>query len=289
MRSTAFCPGHLTGFFQVKEHQDIERTGSRGAGICLSMGATTTVTTTRGKGKVDVLINGAKDAAPVSRQAIAMLVDSPEHDISVETHLDLPMGQGFGMSAAGALSTALAICEMMGQDFEYAVRAAHQAEVIHRAGLGDVAALSRGGITFRRKEGLPPFGRVERIGKDIPIVVAVVGPEIHTSIILGNEKMRRRIDHVGEQCVTSLESAPSLANFFRLSREFACMTGLMTQEVENALEPIDHLGPGSMVMLGNSVFASGEVEKEFELLSERYPAHMVRVDWLGPRVIESTR
>jgi pantoate kinase len=289
MRSMAFCPGHLTGFFQVREHLDIDSTGSRGAGICLTMGATTKVTATRGRGRIEVLVNGIRDQAPVTRQAMAMLMDSPEHDIKVETRLDLPMRQGFGMSAAGALSTALAITDIMGLDFDDALRAAHHAEVLHRAGLGDVMAMSRGGITFRRREGLPPHGVVERLGKDIPLVIAIVGPEILTSSVLEDREMAERVDVVGGQCISSLESSPSLANFFRLCEEFARRTGLMTLEVENALESIVGLGPGSMVMLGNSIFASGEVEEEYQVLSHRYDAHRVGIDWQGPRVVDSDR
>jgi len=288
MRSTAFCPGHLTGFFQVREHEEIDRTGSRGAGICVSLGATTTVTASRGRGKIDVRINGQADPAPVTRQAIAMLMDSPEHDLMVETHLELPMRQGFGMSAAGAFSTALAICEMMGHEFDDAMRATHQAEILHRTGLGDVAALSRGGITFRRREGIPPHGRIDRIGNDIPLAIAVVGPEILTASVLGDEVIRGRIDRIGGECVSSLEASPSLANFFRLSMEFSARTGLMTAHVENALESIRDLGSGSMVMLGNSIFASGNVDRELDILVERYDAHRVSIDWQGPRVVNST-
>jgi pantoate kinase len=289
MRAKAFCPGHITGFFQICEHDDIDRTGSRGAGICISLGATSTIKATRGNGKLEVIINGKRDSAPVTRQALAMLVDAPEYDMSVETQLDLPMRQGFGMSAAGTMTAALALCEIMGYDFENAIRATHHAEVLHRTGLGDVAALSRGGITFRTREGIPPFGKVDRINKDIELAIAVVGPEISTSKILGDPDMRDRVNKVGKECVSNLERSPSLANFFRLCGEFSMRTGLITPEVENALESISGMGPAGMVMLGNSVFASGDVDGEIEALSERWVSHKVNVDWQGPRILESGR
>ncbi|NYT11078.1 MAG: hypothetical protein GKC03_00830 [Methanomassiliicoccales archaeon] len=289
MKAKAFCPGHITGFFQICEHDDVDKTGSRGAGICLSRGATSTIKASKGKGKLEVRINGKRDSAPVTRQALAMLVDVPEYDITVETQLELPMKQGFGMSAAGTLSAALALCEIMGYDFEDALKAAHHAEVLHRTGLGDVAALSKGGITFRKREGLPPFGRIDRINKDIELAIAVVGPEISTSNILGDPDMRERINLVGEECVSNLEKSPSLANFFRLCGEFSMRTGLITPEVESALECISDMGPAGMVMLGNSVFASGDVEGEIAVLSDRWDAHKASVDWQGPRVLESGR
>lgn len=286
MRAAAFCPGHITGFFQICEHEDIDRTGSRGAGMCITLGATSTVAMTRGKGKIKIRINGKSDSAPVTRQALALLLDSPEHDLIVDTRLELPMRQGFGMSAAGALSASMALGEIMGSEFEEAIRATHHAEVIHRSGFGDVAALSRGGITFRRREGIPPHGRVDRIGKDLKLVIATVGPEISTSEMLMDSGTRERINRIGSDCVASMERSPSLVNFFRLCQEFSNMAGLMTPEVKNALETISGLGPASMAMLGNSIFASGEVDREVEILSERWDAHLVGVDWQGPRVIE---
>lgn len=289
MKVKTFCPGHITGFFQICEHDEIDKTGSRGAGICISLGATSTIKAIKGKGKLEVSINGKRDSAPVTRQALAMLVDAPEYDITVQTQLDLPMKQGFGMSAAGALSAAHALCEIMGYEFEDAIRVAHHAEIIHRTGLGDVAALSRGGITFRKKEGLPPFGRIDRINKDIELAIAVVGSEILTSNVLGDQIIRERINQVGKECVSNLERGPSLANFFRLCGEFSMRTGLITPEVENALESISGMGPAGMVMLGNSVFASGDVEGEIAVLSERWETHKVSVDWQGPRILESER
>ena len=37
----AFCPGHVTAFFEVVEDPDPRRKGSRGAGLSLSLGVKT--------------------------------------------------------------------------------------------------------------------------------------------------------------------------------------------------------------------------------------------------------
>ena len=44
MKATAFSPGHVTGFFEVREGDDPLASGSRGAGMCISLGATSKVT-----------------------------------------------------------------------------------------------------------------------------------------------------------------------------------------------------------------------------------------------------
>ncbi len=286
MRAIAFCPGHITGFFQICEHKKILHSGSRGAGICVTLGATSTVTATQGSGKIDTYLDGIRSDAPVTKQALARIAFGQEVDLVVETVHDLPMGQGFGMSAAGALSSSLAAAEILELPLQSALEAAHEAEILHRTGLGDVAALSRGGITFRRTEGLPPRGMVDRIRGDTELVMGVVGPKISTPDVLGNEDLRERINLVGRECVESLAISPSLANFFRLSREFALRTGIMTDRVEGALEAIDHLGPASMVMLGNSVFAAGDLDEIETELSRFGSTFRVKVDWAGPRVVE---
>ena len=37
-QATAFCPGHITGFFHLR-HENLLETGSRGAGLCVRLGA----------------------------------------------------------------------------------------------------------------------------------------------------------------------------------------------------------------------------------------------------------
>ena len=39
----AYAPGHITGFFQIHEHEDPHRKGSTGCGIVLNGGVTTEV------------------------------------------------------------------------------------------------------------------------------------------------------------------------------------------------------------------------------------------------------
>jgi len=45
MKATAFAPGHISGFFEPIYHKgDVAKTGSRGAGLCVSFGAISEVT-----------------------------------------------------------------------------------------------------------------------------------------------------------------------------------------------------------------------------------------------------
>ncbi|MCU0853234.1 MAG: GHMP kinase, partial [Thermoplasmata archaeon] len=116
MNAKAFCPGHITGFFQICEGKDFLSTGSRGAGLCLSLGATSTVSVTGAKKQsIEVIIDGQKSLAEVTKHALRRLLGQEKLRVSVVTLLDLPQSQGFGMSAAGALSSSLALCKLLGR------------------------------------------------------------------------------------------------------------------------------------------------------------------------------
>ncbi len=110
----AFCPGHVTGFFQVCEDADPLKMGSRGAGFCISKGVTTEVRVRpASESSVEVRINGGKAAAVVTETAVNAFLDDPA-EVHVDSTVELPISQGFGMSGAGALSTLFAINDATG-------------------------------------------------------------------------------------------------------------------------------------------------------------------------------
>jgi pantoate kinase len=285
MKVTAFCPGHITGFFLPCEHEEPLLTGSRGAGLCVNRGVTTTVTSRRGSGKIEVLIDGGKQPADVSRSAATMLLGDERLDIRIESFLDLPSGAGFGMSAAGALSTAFALAEILELPTEDAFAAAHLAELKHHTGLGDVAALTRGGMTFRRREGLPPNGQIDRLSYDGDIVAAVVGDSMSTSSVLRDPSNKAEIVSAGKACYRELSLDPTARSFFRLSREFTDRIGISSERVLEALEAADGLGSASMIMLGNSVFACGDLDAIQERWAFFGPTFRLSLDLIGPRVL----
>jgi pantoate kinase len=288
MKVTAFCPGHVTGFFQICEHKEPMRSGSRGAGLCLSLGAESIVDTEEGNGDILIILDGKEERAPVTRTAVEKILGERKLDVTVITNLDLPVSQGFGMSAAGALSAAHALSESLQLPFKYALRAAHEAEIESHTGLGDVAALSRGGITYRRIEGLPPYGRIDRVNAEPDIVLCVVGDPLETSAVLGDTQKRAVVNRVGKDCVEKMAIAPTLANLMRLSREFMKRTGLATKEVEAAVTAAEDFGPASMTMLGNSAFAVGNAREQEKVLASHGKTYKAKVDWRGPRIMEST-
>jgi pantoate kinase len=286
MDAEAFSPGHITGFFEVVHSQDLLSTGSRGAGLCLALGARSRVTVGHAiRQTVSIAINGKRADAAVTRSALKHLLGKEKLRVKVETVLDLPQSQGFGMSAAGALSASLALARILAKDEHEAFEAAHMAEVQNKTGLGDVSAVHQSGITIRTMPGLPPIGRVERIDGAPEVVLVVIGPRISTKDILTDPAKIAAINKSGSQKAGQLLREPTLSRFMELSAQFAIETGLAQKEVLSAMNAASKLGSASMAMLGNSVFAVGDVEGLVRVLSGFGEVWVTKVDTRGARVL----
>ncbi len=286
MEAEAFSPGHVTGFFQIHYAKDPLSTGSRGAGMCLSLGAKSIVKIEKSQAnKIRVTIDGEESRAPVTRDAIRHLLGNERMSVDASTRNELPMAQGFGMSAAGALSASLALARLLGRDDHEAFEAAHLAEVKNRTGLGDVAAIWKAGVTVRKRPGLPPAGEVVQIDGRPEVVLAVLGKKVLTKTVLKNEAKRRAIDRCGGAKVDLLLKDPTLSKLMELSTEFAFETGLAQKRVRDAVNAASKLGMASMSMLGNSVFAVGDIDGLVRVLSDFGETWVCKVDTQGARII----
>jgi len=286
MAEKAFCPGHVTGFFEICPSKDLLTMGSRGAGICLSLGATSGVGVERSRYQsIDVTINGEEASGEVTKTALRYLLVDEKLKVRVDTALDLPQSQGFGMSAAGALSASIALARALDRPRQTAFEAAHIAELTHRSGLGDVSALHRGGVTIRAKPGLPPKGRVLNIQGTPSVVLAVLGKGLRTSTVLSNPEKRRKINLSGGKTVDRLLRDPTVERLMELSYEFAVESGLATKRIVEAVSAASKLGRASMAMLGNSVFAIGDTQGLVRVLSEFGEVWVCKADPQGPRII----
>lgn len=286
MKAKAFSPGHVTGFFEICMDDDTLAAGSRGAGMCLSLGATSEVVLVPAtRQTIRVTINGKSSKAEVTKRAIGHLIGEKGYRVEVATELELPLSQGFGMSAAGSLSAAMGAAILLGKERQEAYEASHRAEVESGCGLGDVSAIHRGGITLRRRPGLPPKGEVVRIQGEPEVVLAVVGRRLLTKDILKDEVKRREINDKGGYLVDSLVKQPTLEKLMTNSRIFALETGLATKRIARAIDTGSMHGQASMSMLGNSVFAIGDTQKLKEALAPLGEVIVCKVDTVGPRIV----
>ncbi|MDM7913137.1 MAG: pantoate kinase [Methanotrichaceae archaeon] len=258
----AFVPSHITGFFAAKRQDDPLKSGSIGCGLCLSLGATTTVQATE---ETEILLNGKASDAPVSRFVVKKMAKSP---VRVRTQLDMPLGAGFGASGAGALGAAYALNAYfdLGLTANAAAAIAHLAEVSNRTGLGDVIAQNTGGLVVRLEAGAPGFGVVDRIPvQPLKISYVVRGP-ISTKEMLSDQKAMQEINRAGEAALKEFLRRPTLKEFMLLSRRFTSQIGIASDWALDAIEAVEAAGGmASMIMLGDSVFAigGGAALKEF--------------------------
>lgn len=305
-RAAAFSPGHVTGLFEIHDQApEVERRGSRGAGFSLAMGALSFVEVEPAESlRIEVFLDKAPSDAPVTRDALVHLLkeavrdgkiplnkDAPRGErarirVRVHTDLQLPVSQGFGMSAAGALSAALALAKCLRLGRSSAVTAAHHADVMNRSGLGDVIGASVGGFEIRTAPGLPPWGSTRSFVGYGEAVLCVVGGPLLTRSVLSDPARRQGVDAAGGRCLADLLKDPTLDQFLAQSQRFAAESGLLTPELERAIHAASPHGKASMSMLGNSLFAFGKVPRLVDALHPHGQVLVVPVDEGGARLVE---
>lgn len=304
--AAAFSPGHVTGLFEIHDADlDASKRGSRGAGFSLASGALTYVEIEPADTmEIQISLDKEEQDAPVSREAIILLLkeavrdgkiplnkDAPKGSkarirVRAWTDLHLPVSQGFGMSAAGALSAALALARCLRMGRSSALAAAHAADVTKRGGLGDVIGASVGGFEIRTAPGIPPYGSTRSFVGYGDAVLCVVGGPLATKAILSDPARRAAINAAGGKRIAALLKAPTLDAFLQHSHAFAKETGLLTSELERAIDATRAYGKASMSMLGHSVFAFGNIPRLVDALEPFGETRVVPVSDAGARLVD---
>lgn len=210
MTTSAFAPAHVSGLFAVHdEHPDPLRKGSRGAGWSLDLGATATARPAAMAGHGRLTLGGkpvAPTDLPVTRAALSEL--GRAEGLDIDLRLGLPVGQGFGMSAAGSLAACLAATAELGLEPEAALAATHRAEVGSGTGLGDAIGSWVGAAEVRVAPGIPPHGGATRIDVGAaPFLFLVMGQGIATPRIIRDEAWGRRTREHGDAAVDRILAA----------------------------------------------------------------------------------
>ena len=258
-------------------------TGSIGAGIVTTEGVTATVrhaetpTIIITQRAVDGTISTISHASPPLTSIMKRLGVTA----SITTECHLPIGAGFGLSAAALLASATALNRLfsLGLTPWDISRHSHEIEVEHRTGLGDVAAAQAGGRVIRHGPGID--ARIERIfDLPEPLYSVSFGP-IHTPTVLGSPS---RMEKVSRAFPSALPC--DARDFFTKSKQFAEQSGLMTNSVNKVFCICDKENvPVGMTMLGDGVFAYGK--KAREVLSSFGEVYEFQVSPTGPRIVEN--
>ncbi len=284
----AFCPGHVTAFFEVCEDEDPRKKGSRGAGLSLSLGVRTLARVRESaKASLEVLVNGRRTQVEVTEAAARKVLGDRSYEVKILSDTPLPVSQGFGVSSAAALSTALALDDALGSGIgrDELVALAHVTEVECATGLGDVVPASMGGMDLRLEPGAPGYAKVVRHEVHRNLLLAVVGPELRTRAVLRDPAKVAAINRTGGPCVREFAERPTLERLFDLGNRFAEETGLASQTILEVVRASRMFGRASMAMLGNSIFAEGGREELATLYLKFGTLMRCEVDNQGARVL----
>ena len=284
----AFCPGHVTAFFEVREDPDPRKKGSRGAGLCLSLGVRTVARVRDdSRASIDVIVNDRRQRADVTRRVAEKILGDRSCEVNILSETSLPVSQGFGVSAAAAVSTALALDDALGAKIprDELVAVAHETEVECGTGLGDVVPASIGGMDLRLKPGAPGYAEVRTFPVEAELLLAVIGAEVPTKTVLRDSKKVAAINRIGGALVDEFSENPTLERLFELGVRFAEGTGLADKRVLEVIRASRMFGRATMAMLGHSVVATGNRQQLATLYLKFGTLQRCEVDNRGARVL----
>jgi len=303
----AFSPGGITSFFEPYELRPVSerlpatlRLAARGGGFTITRGTTTCVTAHHARdNRIEILVNKRPCDDCYTTEAVANLLlkrTDKKFAVRIEHDITLPVGAGYGTSAAGALSTALAMNDLLGLDmtFDDLGFLAHTAEVRCKTGLGTVGPLMVGGCIVQREGGPPGLCRIDRIPlkPSYRIISGCYGP-ISTRNVLRSKMVFREIGREGRRAMRSIVSRPNLRNFLQASEEFASRVGFMTERVERliAMAKLNGAVGATQNMLGeafHAVVEEPQVEEVMKALRKAVPSRKLftsRIDFEGARLL----
>ena len=304
----AFCPAGISSFFEICDRTsdgrliaDLERIGARGGGFSPDKGVTTEIVLTEAKEKnIQVFINGISCTEAYTAKSVAETLlnhVSEIYNVIVRHRVEIPIGAGFGSSAAGALGTALALSKALGLNFTYNQlgKIAHASEIRCRTGLGTVGPLLFGGCGLTIQPGAPGYAILDRIpvSPDHRLVVGTFR-SYPTRELLSSQQKREIINETGQKTLTRILDDPSLENFMAECKKFALETGFATERIQKLMELSEKAGAigAAQNMLGEAVHVLTNVDtlktvyEAFKKLLPEEKIIIANIDFQGARLIE---
>ncbi len=279
------CGSHVTLLFSIDDDsEDLVSQGSLGSGLCLEDGSEAIARGKEGSGELSIrFTEGEGDEGLYHEVGETLGEFIPElngFDWEITVKLKVPVGQGFGMSASGAVSASMALQRAMGLPYEESLRrsylVAHLVDRKRSSGLGDVSALSAGGVELRVSPGSPFHGHLLDTGPGRAIswsngmeVVLAWGDDSgkHTSTYIDDPGWRDSISSAGSMEMIGLTEGSwdegRWSELIESSIRFSKISGLLKESrratvLDMANQAIAECGMSDSVvpllcMLGESV------------------------------------
>jgi pantoate kinase len=233
----------------------------------LSEGVTTVATLREsgGDNRVEVRVDGdPRYPARTTRKALQLLFSDhgwPKGTLVLEQSMGVPVGCGFGASAAAAISGVYAAAAAVGLMLAKRVLAcyAHVADIVEQTGLGTVSVTydrtGVGAITHAGAPGVSKFLNVE-YPRGTRIVTASLAP-FKKSEAISEPKTVKIINDLGDRALRRVMKSPTLETLASEGELFSERLGLMTPEVRDLAKLAKAAGAShaSQNMIGHAVHA----------------------------------
>ena len=303
----AFSPAGISSFFEICDRKDdgkpivdLEQVGARGGGFGIERGVLTEVSISEAKANlISVFINGKlAPQAETTKTVAQMLLNKANRTCDVVIHhkVEVPIGAGFGSSAAGALTTGLALSEALDLHLTYNQigRIAHVAEVQCKTGLGTVGPLMLGGCVITVEPGAPGISVIDRIPlSDDYVIVAGVFGSTPTKQVLASAEKRREVNLYGRRTLETILADPCVENFMACCLDFAEKAGFMTPRVRQLVKLAEKSGAvgAAQNMVGEAVHAlvpeenAGNIAEAFKQVLPNEKVLVAKIDFQGARLV----
>jgi pantoate kinase len=306
-KAKAFSPAGISSFFEIcdtingKSITNFEYVGARGGGFGLQKGVLTEVAVEKAKtSSITIIINGRPTHEAGTTRTVVEAFLSKIHDayaVTVNHDVKVPIGAGFGTSAGGALTTALALKEALDLPLTYNQigKIAHVADAQCKTGLGTVGPLMHGGCILTLEPGAPGISVIDRLplGPDYSIVVGVFG-SISTRQVLSSNEKRLRVNRYGRKTLEAILDEPSIENFLVCCLDFAEKTGFMTPKLRQLVKLAEKSGAigSAQNMVGEAVHSlvatknAEEVAEAFKQVLQSKQVIVSKIDFQGAQLVE---
>ncbi len=249
----AVCPASLSFIFKAVNNIDPLKAGSVGIGTTLDKNVTVIVSKNNSG---QIFFNGVPISFPTVVSVIKSLTDQ---SLKIDISSLLPLGYGFGISAASALASAFAVNRLMtlGKSKEELIRITHRAEIVNHTGLGSTVTAATGGFLLKTKAGIPTKTKL------LPFtgqkLYAVIIDKLTTPTVLNSKIRLRTVNNAAEGVLETIHknSFLKLKDVIDLGYIFAVKAGLLTDiRVISVISDIRKKGKhATMAMLGQVVIS----------------------------------
>ena len=290
------CGSHVTLIFTINDDStNLDEQGSLGVGLCLDQGVEIIARGIEGEFEINIKFIEGDGESELYQQVFKLLskeiINIKNYNWDLAIKLKLPISQGFGMSASGAIAASMAIQRAIGEPHEESLRRAfsiaHRVERYFSTGLGDVTALAAGGVERRTSPGSPFSGDLLTRGpgmsegwtKEIEVLLAWKKDSgKHTSSYIDDTVWKNSISKAGikqmEQLMQKQWDKTRWSELLERSEIFADESGLLSDskrfellnQAKNVIEEVSSEFKPLLCMLGKSlVIVPKNIDNEEDL------------------------